>query len=206
MIFHQPISVTDLLNKIRFQTFFELLSYIGQITVVRANVHKQPLFGVPQILNAQSEAFCMVSAFAEYFSLRPNPKDVSKLSFRIQNIRKEQSVFKSHVSPSYDFSVIIWLLCPQKGDPFLLCQRRTQEIPSLVIACFVTDFSVILDSCLNLSLAPFLIHSIIAASSKVCKISVAVLYFSQINFKKNKKQQNSQIQELCISIIQGNMA
>lgn len=162
----------------------------------------QSLFRVPQILNAQSEAFwIMLSTFAEYFFLRPKPKDVSKMSFRIQNIRKEQSVSESHVSPSYDFSAIIWMLCPQKGDPFLLCQGRTQETPLLVIACFVTDLSVILDSTLNLSLAPFLIHSITAASSKVCKISVVVLYFSQLNFKKNKKQENSQIQELCISII-----
>lgn len=108
MIFHQPISVTDLLNKIRLQTFPELLFYIGQITVARANVHKQPLIWVPQILNTQLEALG-AGGLAEY--LFPQTQ---RLSFSVQNVRQEEPVFKSHASPFYAFSTTTWTIKPQE--------------------------------------------------------------------------------------------
>lgn len=106
----------------------ELLSYIGQITVVRANVRKQPLIWVPQILNAQLEAFwiwwiCRVFFFFWYLNLRISQNWTSEYKSSDRNSQFLKVMFLRHILPILSYGHYV----PSKGSSFLLCQRKTQQ-------------------------------------------------------------------------------
>lgn len=105
----------------------ELRSYIGQITVVRANVHKQPLIWVPQILNAQLEAFWIWWICRVFFFWYPNPRIsqnwTSEYKSSDRNSQFLTVMFLRHILAilSYGHYVL------KQGNSFFLCQRKTQE-------------------------------------------------------------------------------